>query len=113
MAKFMWIISVSFAVKANHTISYARNTKPHFGWNTEVPLCIKCFPILVDCILTRGRHSHIPLVMALATVKMKSSVKRCLRQRSTGQEALSNQVVKQSNGRFNDLCTVVLAVVKG
>jgi len=65
MAKFMWTISVSFAVKANHTISYARNTEPHFGWITEVPLCIKCFPILVDCILTRGRHSHIiPLVMA-------------------------------------------------
>ena len=103
---------MSFAVKANHTISYA-NSEPHFGWNTEVPLCIKCFPILVDCILTRGRHSHIPIVIALAAVKMKSSVKRCLRQGSTGPEALSNQVVKQSNGRISDLCKVVLAVVKG
>ena len=56
----------------------------------------------------RGGHSSIPLVMALALVKMRSRVKRRLRQGSTGQEVFSDRVVKGSNGRFNDRCVTVL-----
>jgi len=40
--------------------------------------------------------------MALAVVKMRSRVKRRLKQGSTGQEVFSDRVVKGSNGRFND-----------
>jgi len=61
----------------------------------------------------RGGLSHMPSVTASATVKMKPRVKKSLRQGSTGQEALSDQVVKRANGRLNDHCAVVLAVVKG
>ena len=55
----------------------------------------------------------MPLVTALATVKMKPRVKKSLRRGSTDKEALSDQVVKGANGRLNDHCAVVVAVVKG
>jgi len=56
----------------------------------------------------RDGHSSIRLVMALPVVKMRSRVKRRLRQGSMGQEVFSNKVVKGSNGRFNDRCVTAL-----
>jgi len=44
VAKFVWTMSVSSAVKANHTIfTTARVTELHFGWNIQDVLSVSLY----------------------------------------------------------------------